>query len=197
MIAALEKTVTLGADKRIIFDLSEMKNISEGEAQVVLLVLNNTEKRANAAPEEIDGSKTGSRAEWAKSPGTEAMLAEAEKTRAYNRAHPEEVRATLQRLQGSLPSSAFGGLDGVAYQRTVRAEWDDDVNDPAPVVPVDAAFPSIGELKRQAAEKTARRKAEGRKPFDGLCGVLEDSPALCGDPVEIAKAWRDEWKTAR
>ena len=124
MIAALEKTVTLGADKRIMFDLSEMKNVSEGEARVVLLVLNNTEKRANAAPEEIDGGKTGSRAEWAKSPAAEAMLAEAEKIRAYNRAHSEEVRARLQRLKGSLPSSAFGGLDGVAYQRKVRDEWE-------------------------------------------------------------------------
>jgi hypothetical protein len=61
--------------------------------------------------------------------------------------------------------------------------------------PVDsgAAFPAIGELKRQAAEKTARRKAEGRKPFEGLTGVLKDSPALAGDPVEIVRAWRDGW----
>ena len=126
MIAALEKTVTLGADKRIMFDLSEMENISEGEARVVLLVLGGTEKHANAAPKEIDGNKTGSFAELTKSPDTEAMLAAAEKIWAYNRAHPEKVRATLQRLKGSLPSSAFGGLDGVAYQRNVRDEWDAD-----------------------------------------------------------------------
>jgi hypothetical protein len=61
----------------------------------------------------------------------------------------------------------------------------------------EGAFPSIEELKRQAAEKTARRKAEGRKPFDNLCGVLKDSPALSGDPVEMVRAWRDEWETAR
>ncbi|MDR2484554.1 MAG: hypothetical protein LBD55_04065 [Treponema sp.] len=59
------------------------------------------------------------------------------------------------------------------------------------------AFPSIEELKRQGAEKTALRKAEGRKPFGNLCGVLKDSPALSGDPAEMARAWRDEWETAR
>ena len=57
--------------------------------------------------------------------------------------------------------------------------------DTARVPPVETAFPAIAELKRQAAEKTARRKAEGRKPFDDLCGVLSGSPALCGDPVEM------------
>ena len=65
------------------------------------------------------------------------------------------------------------------------------------VLPVDTAFPAIEELKQQAAEKTARRKAEGKKPFEGLCGMLSDSPALAGDPVEMVRAWRDEWKTAR
>ena len=53
-----------------------------------------------------------------------------------------------------------------------------NVDDPAPVPPVETAFPTIPELKRQAAEKTACRKAEGRKPFDDLCGVLSGSPAL-------------------
>ena len=67
----------------------------------------------------------------------------------------------------------------------------------ARIVPFDAAFPAIEELKQQAADKTARRKAEGRKPFEGLCGVLENSPALAGDPIEIARAWRDEWETTR
>ena len=71
------------------------------------------------------------------------------------------------------------------------------VDDPARVPPIEAAFPTIAELKRQAAEKTARRKAEGRKPFDDLCGVLSGSPALSGDPVEIVRTWRNEWETAR
>jgi hypothetical protein len=61
----------------------------------------------------------------------------------------------------------------------------------------DGILPAIGELKWQAAEKTARRKTEGRKPFEGLSGALADSPALAGDPVEIVRAWRDGWTLAR
>jgi hypothetical protein len=122
MIAALEKTVTLGADKRVTLDLSEVKDLCEGEARLVLLVLDGAKKNAPCAPE---GGKPPPLAELAKSPSTEEMLAEAEKIWAYNRAHPEEVRATLKRLKGSLPPSAFDGMDGVTYQRKVRSEWDD------------------------------------------------------------------------
>ena len=48
----------------------------------------------------------------------------AEKVWAYNRTHPEEIRAKTQKLQGSLGKSAFGGMDGVAYQQKIRSEWD-------------------------------------------------------------------------
>ena len=41
-----------------------------------------------------------------------------------SRANPEEIKIKLQNLQGSLGKSAFGALDGVAYQRKVREEWD-------------------------------------------------------------------------
>ena len=125
MVAALEKTVTLGVDKRIMFDLSEIEDISEGEARVVLLVLNTTEKSAHATPvPEIDRSKTNPLEGFIKSPSTEEMLAEAEKVWAYNRAHPEEVRATFERLKEHGP--LFAGIeDGVAYQRQIRDEWED------------------------------------------------------------------------
>ena len=49
----------------------------------------------------------------------------AEKTWAYNRTHPEELKAKLQKLQGCLGENAFGGMDGAAYQCKVRGEWDD------------------------------------------------------------------------
>jgi len=42
-----------------------------------------------------------------------------------NRACHDELKAMLQKLQGSLGKSAFGSLDGVAYQRKVRDEWED------------------------------------------------------------------------
>jgi hypothetical protein len=125
MIAALEKTVTIGADKRVTLDLSDVKDLCEGEARLVLFVLDGTEQRADAVPvHKLDGSKAGSLAELAKSPSTEEMLAEAEKIWAYNRAHPEEVRATLNRLKEHGP--LFAGIeDGVTYQRQIRDEWED------------------------------------------------------------------------
>jgi hypothetical protein len=123
MIAALEKTVTHGADKRITLDLSEVKDLCEGEARLVLLVLDGTKKNASSVPEN-DGDKPDPLAELTKSPSTEEMLAEAEKIWAYNRAHPEEVRATLQRLKEHGP--LFAGIeDGVTYQRQIRDEWED------------------------------------------------------------------------
>jgi len=52
-------------------------------------------------------------------------LESAEEIWTANRAHPEEIKARLQTLQGCLGENAFGGMDGVAYQRKVREEWDD------------------------------------------------------------------------
>jgi len=43
---------------------------------------------------------------------------------AVNRDHPEELKMKLQNLQGSLGKTAYGGMDGIAYQRKVREEWD-------------------------------------------------------------------------
>ena len=43
---------------------------------------------------------------------------------AVNREHPEELKAKLENLQGSLGKAAYGGMDGIAYQRKVREEWD-------------------------------------------------------------------------
>jgi hypothetical protein len=51
----------------------------------------------------------------------------------------------------------------------------------------------LEEFQRQATEKAAKRKAENRRPFEGLYGCLKDSGALEGDPAEIVKKWRDEW----
>ena len=51
-------------------------------------------------------------------------LESAEATWAANRANPEELKAKLHALQGCLGENAFGGMDGVTYQRKVREEWD-------------------------------------------------------------------------
>jgi hypothetical protein len=61
----------------------------------------------------------------------------------------------------------------------------------AAVLPASAdeagTFTLLENLKRQAAEKTTRRKLEGRKPFDGLYGCLD-----CGCEGGMTE-WRGEW----
>jgi len=39
-----------------------------------------------------------------------------------NNSQPEELKIKLKNLNGSLRESAFGGMDGVTYQRQVREE---------------------------------------------------------------------------
>jgi hypothetical protein len=43
---------------------------------------------------------------------------------ASNHDRPEELKAKLQGLQGSLGENAFNGLDGIEYQHKAREEWD-------------------------------------------------------------------------
>ena len=38
--------------------------------------------------------------------------------------NPEDLKTKLQNLRGCLGESAFGGLDGIEYQKKVREEWD-------------------------------------------------------------------------
>jgi hypothetical protein len=52
-------------------------------------------------------------------------------------------------------------------------------------------FAALEDLKRQSAEKTARRKLEGRKPFEGLHGCIDCN--RIGDTVDFATEWRGEW----
>ena len=54
------------------------------------------------------------------------LMKEAEEIWTHNRSHPEKLKETLQKLRGSLPKTAFGGMDGVSYQRKIRDEWDAD-----------------------------------------------------------------------
>jgi hypothetical protein len=55
------------------------------------------------------------------------------------------------------------------------------------------SLPTLDALKKQAAGKTAKRIAEGKKPFEGLSGCLKNSKTFEGNPVEIIRAMRDEW----
>jgi hypothetical protein len=49
------------------------------------------------------------------------------------------------------------------------------------------------ELEQESAAKIAKRVAEGRRPFEGLRGALQNSGVFSGDPVEIIRKMRDEW----
>jgi hypothetical protein len=59
-------------------------------------------------------------------PAEDRELEKVERIWEWNRTHPGELRAKLLKLRGSLPSDSFGGLNGVAYQRKIRDEWDTD-----------------------------------------------------------------------
>ncbi|GMO17277.1 MAG: hypothetical protein Pg6A_03580 [Termitinemataceae bacterium] len=61
----------------------------------------------------------------------------------------------------------------------------------------DTADNPLEKFKLLAEEKTARRKACGKRPFEGLYGILKDSAAFSGDPVEIVRKMREEWDAAR
>jgi hypothetical protein len=71
------------------------------------------------------------------------------------------------------------------------------INAQKPSERVFAPLPTLDALKQQAAEKTARRITEGRKPFEGLRGCLKDSETFAGDPVKIIRKIRDEWHNER
>jgi hypothetical protein len=94
----IEQTIEIPVSRKIHLDFEAPLSLPVGKAKVALTV----------TPDEplADG--------------------EAAKIWAWNRSHREEVRAKLQRLRGSLSPASFGGMDGVSYQRKVRAEWDAD-----------------------------------------------------------------------
>ncbi|GMO61784.1 MAG: hypothetical protein Ta2A_08100 [Treponemataceae bacterium] len=57
-----------------------------------------------------------------------------------------------------------------------------------------AAFPTIAELKAEAARKTAKRLADpSMDSFRRYAGCLATNKTFEGDPVEIQRKMRDEW----
>jgi hypothetical protein len=97
----IEQTVDIPANHRLHLDFELPLSLLVGKAKVKLTI----------TPDK---------------PLVDREMEEAGEIWAWNRSHREEVRAKLQKLRGSLPSASFGGMDGVSYQRKVRAEWDDD-----------------------------------------------------------------------
>jgi hypothetical protein len=123
----LQQTVTIPADRRLVIEVPE--TFTSGTVSVVLFDAPKV-KAAQAAenippvPDEVED------AAWeaehvrkrneaiAADPETQAIL----KRAAERAADPN--RPKLSRLFGSCPG-IFGGIDPVAYQRSMRDEWDD------------------------------------------------------------------------
>jgi hypothetical protein len=96
-VMTIEQTVEIPENRRLHLDFELPLSLPAGKAKVELIV--------TPADRELE---------------------EAGKIWAWNRSHREEVRAKLKKLRGSLSPASFGGMDGVSYQRKVRAEWDAD-----------------------------------------------------------------------
>jgi hypothetical protein len=100
----IQQTIDIPADRRLYLELPE--TVPSGKCDLRLIF-------------------TPTRSIQKLDPSTEKMLNDAEKTWAYTRAHPEEVRNELRALRGCTKGSpAWGGLDGVTYKRKIRDEWD-------------------------------------------------------------------------
>lgn len=51
----------------------------------------------------------------------------------------------------------------------------------------------INDAKKSHIITPARKLAKGEERFEGLAGILSNSRAFEGDPVEIVRKMRDEW----
>jgi hypothetical protein len=110
MTETIEQTVNISADRRIHFDIPAPSGLSHGQVKVFLrfepLYVQNTTRTSVQIDDELARELEKAEAIWA-----------------YNRAHPEEVTASLERLRKDGP--LFGGVDGVEFQRKIRDEWED------------------------------------------------------------------------
>jgi hypothetical protein len=109
----IEQTVEIPASRKVRLDVSLPKSAPCGRDVLMDFKL-----------ADVQTGASGSGAKPKLDPSTEMMLKEAEKTWAYTRAHPEEVRNDIRASRGCTKGSpAWGGLDGAAYQKKIRGEW--------------------------------------------------------------------------
>jgi hypothetical protein len=102
----LEQTVDIPADRRLYLELPE--TVPSGRTKLIL--------NFEALP-----SQSAAPLKNELSPELRAAMQEAEEKWRYNKAHREEINA----FRGCLKDSPiWDNLDGVAYQRKIRDEWD-------------------------------------------------------------------------
>ncbi|MDR1469653.1 MAG: hypothetical protein LBT00_10200 [Spirochaetaceae bacterium] len=102
----------------------------------------------------------------------------------------DETRRFL-RLEKPLPASIGSGRVSIRFIITRDAAVPGRFAKPQSGEPL----PSIADCKRDAAEKRCRRRAEGRKLFEGLGESLKNAPPFFGgvDGVNCQRTIRDAW----
>jgi hypothetical protein len=107
----IQQTIEIPADRRVYFDVRLPKEVACGRTEVVL------DFKAPVVQPEAFGSavKTGL------DPVLEAVMGEAERKWADNRAHPEKLQSALEKLRDG--GTVFGAVDGVEFQRKIRDGW--------------------------------------------------------------------------
>jgi hypothetical protein len=114
-IMMIEQTIEIPVSRNVHFNVSLPEDAPCGWMDVSI----------RFKPTAVQTRTSGFEVTPERDPSTEKMLREAEKTWAYTRAHPEEVRNDIHALRGCTKGSpAWGGLDGVTYQRKIRGEWE-------------------------------------------------------------------------
>jgi len=97
-----------------------------------------------------------------------------------------------RRLYLELPNTAPLGRVEIAI--VFNSPQDRAAGRPDPAV-FGGSFPPLADCEKEAAEKLARRQAQGRGVFDGAAECLKDAPPFFGgiDGVTYQRKLRDEW----
>jgi hypothetical protein len=114
--AIIEQTVDIPADRRLNLSIPAPDSVPNGQVRIFIRF------------EPIDAQPQKTLQETMREENEQRFqntLLEAEEKTAWRKAHPKEFMEQMRKLRGSLSASAFGGMDGVTYQRKIRDEWED------------------------------------------------------------------------
>jgi hypothetical protein len=118
---AIQQTVDIPADRHLSLDVPE--TVPTGRVNVCLVFDTSAETSASAAAETVPaGDDVVSRLLSHTSPTIEEIKEKAAKREAIIKATGKDP---IMELLNSMDGSAFAGVDGVAYQREIRDEWQD------------------------------------------------------------------------
>jgi hypothetical protein len=107
----IQQTVDIPLDHRLQLNLELPENIPSGRANLKFTI----------TPEQIEGDPPPQKL----SPVLEKAMEEAEQKRLYWKAHPDELREKLKKLQEGPP--LYGGIGADEFQRRCRDEWQERI----------------------------------------------------------------------